>query len=90
MVLLCIYGAQRPLATAPRFIVLDQWRWDWTGLDTTTPVPMLTLKRLAAQGPALLQWRSQLTQKNEGFTMMVPMVLGFAQDDISYLYYDFN
>lgn len=32
------------------FIVLDQWRWDWTGLDTTTPVPMPTLKRLAAQG----------------------------------------
>lgn len=32
------------------FIVLDQWRWDWTGLDAETPVPMPTLKRLAAQG----------------------------------------
>ncbi len=34
-----------------RFIVLDQWRWDFTGLDEAK-VHMPTVKQLASEGLA--------------------------------------
>ena len=35
----------------PRFIVLDQWRWDFTGLDDAK-IHMPTVKQLASEGLA--------------------------------------
>lgn len=57
------------------FIVLDQWRWDWTGLESNVPLRMPTLKALAAQGvrftraytpsPQCVPARSALAQVRE-------------------------